>query len=115
VFLVEETKPGVLDVVHPEHRAHGGGYEVDQGWLGRFAVRQTQEPLVIRAQVHTHPGDAYHSSIDDEWPMVGTVDFISIVVPRFGRGIIAPEEIYACRLTHDGDWEPLEPTGLFVE
>jgi len=113
VFLVESGDTGVLDVVHPVHRAASGGYEVDKGWLARFAVRQTAEPLAIRAQMHTHPGEAFHSGIDDEWPMVGTADFISIVVPRFGQGIIEPDDIYACRLTNEGDWEPLEPTSLF--
>ena len=114
VFLVENAGTHVLEVVHPVHSAGGGGYEVDQDWLARFAVRQTVEPLVIRAQMHTHPGHAFHSCIDDEWPMAGTADFISIVVPRFGQGIIEPDEIYACRLTSDGDWEALEPTSLFV-
>jgi hypothetical protein len=114
VFLVERADTGVLEIVHPVHWAAGGGYEVDQDWLARFAVRQTVEPLVIRAQVHTHPGDAFHSCIDDEWPMVGIADFISIVVPRFGQGIIEPDEIYACRLTSEGEWEELEPTSLFV-
>ncbi len=114
MFLVETADTGLLDVVHPVHRAAGGGYEVDQGWLARFAVRQTTEPLVIRAQIHTHPGQAFHSSIDDEWPMVGTANFISIVVPRFAQGTIEPDEIHACRLSSDGDWESLEPTSLFV-
>jgi hypothetical protein len=114
VFLVEKAETGVLDVVHPVHSAGRGGYEVDQDWLGRFAVRQIEEPQSIRAQIHTHPGEAFHSSIDDEWPIGGTAGFISIVVPRFGRGTFEPHEIYACRLTSDGAWEPVDPASLFV-
>jgi hypothetical protein len=114
VFLVGQANDGHLEVVHPAHAARAGGYEVSSNWLGQFAVRQTEEPLFIRAQIHTHPGSAYHSSIDDEWPVVGTAGFTSIVVPRFAQGTIRPSEIYACRLTSKGAWEALNPTSLFA-
>src|SRR5436309_1989201 len=83
VFFVEHGASKNTDLVHPVHTAGSGGFEVDSGWLGTFAARQAAERIIVRAQFHTHPGVAYHSTTDDTWPMVGTPGFISIVVPRF--------------------------------
>jgi hypothetical protein len=38
----------------------------------------------ILAQVHTHPGSAFHSPVDDRYPISNKPGFISIVVPNFG-------------------------------
>ncbi len=111
VFLVEHADDGVLRVLHPEHGASSSGFELDQRWLGAFAVRQTHEQVHVQAQVHTHPGSAFHSATDDMWPMVGTVGFLSIVVPRFGNGRIQTDEIYACRLDIGG-WQDVDFAAL---
>lgn len=39
--------------------------------------------LKILAQLHTHPGRAYHSEVDDEWAIVRHVGALSLVLPRF--------------------------------
>jgi hypothetical protein len=41
----------------------------------------------ILAQLHSHPGRAFHSSIDDEHPISNQRGFLSIVVPDFGAGL----------------------------
>ena len=38
----------------------------------------------IFAQVHTHPGSAFHSPVDDHHPLSNKPGFISVVVPNFG-------------------------------
>src|SRR5690242_1355523 len=110
VFLVERDGAGLLEVVHPPHASTGGGYEVDKGWLGEFAVKQTLRSIHIHAQMHTHPGRAYHSTTDDRYPMVGTAGFISIVVPWFAGRRIKPSDLYVCELTPDGTWQALDPS-----
>lgn len=37
----------------------------------------------IAAQVHSHPGRAFHSEADDEWAIVRHVGALSLVLPRF--------------------------------
>jgi len=52
------------------------------------AVHEMYESLLLRneillAQIHTHPGRAFHSGTDDAFPATFLVGFLSIVVPNF--------------------------------
>ena len=38
---------------------------------------------VVAAQVHSHPGPAYHSGADDKWAIVRHEGALSLVVPQF--------------------------------
>ncbi|HEV8683418.1 MAG TPA: Mov34/MPN/PAD-1 family protein [Actinomycetota bacterium] len=53
-------------------------------WLVR-RLRERDEKLV--AQVHSHGGSAFHSSGDDERAASFHPGYLSVVVPRFGRGV----------------------------
>jgi proteasome lid subunit RPN8/RPN11 len=41
--------------------------------------------LKIVAQVHSHPGKAFHSKADDKWAIVRHLGALSIVLPKFAR------------------------------
>lgn len=61
------------------------------------------------ARIHSHPGDAFHSSTDDRNPVITFDGAISIVVPYFGLGL--RHGLVACavlRLTK-GIWRDLPP------
>lgn len=47
-----------------------------------FDVLRAQE-LMVAAQVHTHPAQAFHSAADDQWAIVRHVDALSLVLPYF--------------------------------
>jgi proteasome lid subunit RPN8/RPN11 len=49
------------------------------------ALQARDEKLV--AQVHSHPGAAFHSPGDSQRPASFHPGYISIVVPRFGQGV----------------------------
>lgn len=67
--------------------------------------------LILAAQVHSHPTDAYHSDTDDAYPMVTLLGGLSGVVPDFGDGGIGRLEDWAWyRLTGPGAWSPLDST-----
>jgi hypothetical protein len=55
-------------------------------WLLR-SLRTRDEKLL--AQVHSHPGTAFHSFGDDERATSFHPGFMSIVVPRFARGVMS--------------------------
>lgn len=61
----------------------------------------------MKAQVHTHPGDAYHSATDDRWPIVSQAGFLSIVVPFFAAGLATFDAAWIGRLEKDG-WAELK-------
>lgn len=48
-----------------------------------FAHLRTRESM-IAAQVHSHPGEAFHSEADDRWAIVRHEGALSIVLPNFG-------------------------------
>lgn len=61
----------------------------------------------LAAQVHSHPGEAYHSDTDDLFPMVTLLGGLSIVVPDFARQI-DPEQWAIYRLVGEGLWNPID-------
>lgn len=77
-----------------------------------FAINKLfyQRGELLAGQVHTHPGEAYHSSTDDEHPLVTLVGGISLVIPDFGRGQLADQQRWAWyRLESLGTWRALDP------
>lgn len=59
----------------------------------------------LGAQVHSHPTHAYHSTTDDEFPMVTLVGALSIVIPDFAAGTLEDIDRWACyRLSREARW-----------
>ena len=102
--------PRIVDeVVHPVHKAGRGGYAIDDGWLTAFWFDLARRSKSVRVQVHTHPGEAFHSATDDEWAVVHTPGFLSLVIPRFAQGPIGLEGAYLAERIATG-WRPVEIT-----
>jgi hypothetical protein len=93
---------GIAGVVHPKHRAHAGGFEVDSAWLTSFWLQLAERKEGVRLQVHTHPGEAFHSPSDDAYPMIHTSGFLSLVIPRFAQGEIGFDDAFLGELGPDG-------------
>jgi len=97
---------GLIDrVVHPKHRAHGDGFELDGGWLNAFWQELAATRSGIRVQIHTHPYRAFHSATDDQWPIIHTPGFLSLVIPRFASGRADLVGAFLAELREDGTWE----------
>ncbi|MCR4347871.1 MAG: hypothetical protein NUV55_11810 [Sulfuricaulis sp.] len=92
---------------HPNHRRSPREYEIDGTWLTEYWFRLARENRVIRAQIHTHPGQAFHSATDDQFPVVSQPGFISIVIPNFARGAVSLGEAWIGQLGADGHWHEL--------
>lgn len=89
---------------HPDHRRSPAEYEINDTWLTRYWFRLARERRAIRAQIHTHPGRAFHSATDDQFPVVSQPGFISIVIPNFAMGEVSLEDVWVGRLEQDGRW-----------
>lgn len=92
-------------VVHPKHFARGDGFELDGAWLNAFWQELTATASGIRVQIHTHPGRAFHSPTDDEWPIIHTPGFLSLVIPRYAKGSAELTDAYLAELRQDGTWQ----------
>jgi hypothetical protein len=109
-WLAQLDQPGTIDdVVHPAHTASAGGYDVDGRWLNRLWLRLARERLELRAQVHTHPGAAYHSSRDDAMAALQTEGFLSLVLPDFALGGDPLTGAYLAARAGDGRWHAVDP------
>jgi hypothetical protein len=69
----------------------------------------------LAAQVHTHPGDAYHSDVDDRYPLVTLLGAISLVLPNFAKRAPRDMDNWAWyRLARYGEWRPLDASTKVV-
>lgn len=96
------------------------GYNLDQGLmysvdgeeLHRINVWLYENRMSLIAQIHSHPGEAYHSEMDDRFPIVDTYGGISIVVPNFAFGIISLKDCMIYRLSLNKTWNELKLTEI---
>lgn len=65
------------------------------------------EGLAVACRVHSHPGEAYHSSTDDLNALLSHVGAISIVVPHFARDEMRLEHCSVNELDEDFCWREL--------
>lgn len=94
----------ITQVVHPRHRSHGGGFQVDSAWLDEFWIALADANRGIRVQIHTHPHEAFHSPTDDAFPIIHKPGFLSLVIPRFALGPTSFEDAFLTEIQPDGGW-----------
>ncbi len=71
--------------------------------------------LMIAAQVHSHPMDAFHSEADDRWAIVRHVGALSLVLPFFAREVTCEsflEEAAVFQLDARDNWLQSHPDGI---
>jgi|SRR5579862_5557890 len=100
-----DAPPDIAKVVHPRHKAHLGGFVLDDQWLSDFWLALGDENMGIRVQVHTHPGEAFHSPTDDAFPIIHKPGFLSLVIPNFGLGPVGFNEAFLTEIQPDGGWQ----------
>jgi hypothetical protein len=98
-----------VQTVHvPEQTAYrlesGLCVKVDGPALHKLNVWLHDRDETLAAQVHAHPGRAYHSSTDNAFSIVTALGGLSLVVPRFCRNGLLGRGSAAYRLTARG-WE----------
>jgi hypothetical protein len=75
--------------------------------LHRINVWLYRQKLALIAQIHSHPGRAYHSSTDDGYAIATTVGCLSLVVPDFARAPFDLRNVASYRLDGRGVWRAL--------
>jgi hypothetical protein len=71
---------------NPIRDEYGVGYIVTGDTLFEINRMLHETGLRLIAQVHSHPGRAYHSEADDSYAVATREGSFSIVVPDFGEG-----------------------------
>ena len=105
----------IIEVYEPDQIA-----EVDYFRLPPVSMRSLLDHLRstrrrIVAQIHTHPGRAFHSEVDAEWAIVRHVGALSLVLPYFAATTTFEnflEEVMTYEYSADGDWMHCPNGGL---
>lgn len=82
-------------------------YLVDGDEMFRLGELLHASGLSLIAQIHSHPGEAYHSETDDAYPIVTKAGAISIVVPDFASAPFTIENWAVYMLSKSGEWKKL--------
>ena len=104
-----ENKAMVKSCIHPQQYCTPVSFDVPLDESQRINVLLEQKKEVIIAQVHTHPGRAFHSGTDDNFPVTFIVGLFSIVVPNFCKGKLTT--LLQCRIWEHmglGKWQELK-------
>jgi hypothetical protein len=108
VYWTGPSNQDLVDCVdHPLHKSWPYGYQVSDNWLTSFWFALADSRRSVKAQVHTHPGRAFHSTTDDKFPIVSQAGFMSIVIPNFATGEQSLDSAWIGCLQTDGGWQHL--------
>ena len=100
----------VLIPIRPRQVAYrspeGVSVEVPQDALTEL-IASLPDHVHVLVRVHSHPGEAFHSSLDDTNMLISHNGALSIVVPDFGRGAADLLECSVNELRHGEGWREL--------
>jgi proteasome lid subunit RPN8/RPN11 len=88
-WLGRRTPDGNADIaeIHvPEQEAAADYFHIPPEGMVAF-MTHLRRRLMLLAQVHSHPGEAFHSKADDEWAVLRHEGGLSIVVPSFAADV----------------------------
>jgi hypothetical protein len=110
-LLVAGPDHVVRRVVFPQQRAGrapGHWVEVTEDGKAQLATALAPDEIYA-ARIHSHPGYAFHSTIDDRNPILTYEGALSIVVPFFGLGLRAGLPACAVYVRRQHQWIRLVP------
>lgn len=108
VGIAEQPAFRITDLLIPRQhgirRSDGVCVVVDAQEMLRINMELFHAQRRLIAQVHSHPGRAYHSEMDDEEAIANTIGSLSLVVPDFATRDFTLSECAIYRLRIDGTW-----------
>jgi proteasome lid subunit RPN8/RPN11 len=82
--VIEDNKAVVTSLFYPQQYATALGAKVDLSEVAKLYLSLNENKEQLISQVHSHPSSAFHSSIDDSYPIAHKPGLLSIVVPYYG-------------------------------
>ena len=108
------TPAPIVEVYEPDQFAEVDYFRLPPASMQSLMdhLRSTRRRIV--AQIHTHPGRAFHSEVDAKWAIVRHVGALSLVLPRFAA-TTTPENFLDEVMTYEyspaGDWDHCPSAG----
>jgi hypothetical protein len=110
----------ILTATVPRQRgirtAEGVCVVVDGDALHQLNVDTFKRGERLFAQVHSHPGRAYHSAMDDQYAVITSPGGLSLVVPDFAVRPFRVAECAVYQLARGGRWREIDKSraGAFI-
>jgi proteasome lid subunit RPN8/RPN11 len=101
------TEITVAEAYRPEQVAAEDFFRLSRESIAALFDALRDRDLMVAAQVHTHPAEAFHSAADDKWAIVRHVDALSLVLPYFARNTSAGsflDDAAVFRLSPENEW-----------
>lgn len=100
----------VRHVYRPEQMAGPDIFHIPPPAMSKIMNELAVGGLMIAAQVHSHPMEAFHSRADDTWAIIRHLDALSLVLPYFALETDAAsffQDMKAFHLTSQNKWVEL--------
>lgn len=81
----EPTSIRVARAYRPQHTAQADMFHIPRAGMAAMHDELRRHRVMVAAQVHSHPFEAFHSKADDRWAIVRHEGALSLVVPYFAR------------------------------
>jgi proteasome lid subunit RPN8/RPN11 len=107
---VFEVRAAVVPAQIRSRTDEGVAVTVTGDELFRMNVWLHKNRCTLVAQLHSHPGSAYHSETDDGYSIMTQSGGLSIVVPNFARAPFSLRSVAVYRLDDEGEWRQLDAT-----
>ena len=79
----------VVDAYRPEQVAREDMFQIPPASMNLLYAELRRRRLMVAAQVHSHPQEAFHSRADDRWAIIRHEGALSLVVPYFASDTTA--------------------------
>lgn len=108
----------VVECYRPHQFARADRFQIPAQGMDMLRAKLRSERLMVAAQVHSHPQEAFHSKADDAWAIVRHEGALSLVVPRFARdtfpeNFMAQTKVY--RFSEAASWDEVPGKRVFQE
>lgn len=107
LWLGSRTDNKIKEVYIPEYNSGRNYYQITESGNDELFKYLREKKVMVLAQIHTHPNEAFHSLADDRMATVSHVGGLSFVLPDFGEETSKDnftEQAKVYRLSQSGDW-----------
>lgn len=97
----------VLEVYEPEQETGIDYFRIPPESMRSLMGHLRKSRQKIVAQIHTHPGRAFHSEADDQWAIIRHVGALSLVLPYFASSTTVDNfhaQVMAYELSTENQW-----------
>lgn len=98
----------VVEAWFPEQKNTCASYEVSEEEEFNINKRLHDNGLVAMCQIHTHPGSAFHSLVDDEGSALSLPGSLSIVIPDYGFIEMDQLSLWKVYALVEGSWRAMK-------